>query len=158
MFRFALLFLFILSACATDHEPTEPSLTGVCVRSFRAVLEAWETNARERVPDECAFLDAEYRVSLASEMPECEGEPIGVNETVAGCTLPEQHAILIQDQLDELQRLDISIHEWIHALANCVYGDPDNEHLRAGLWLVFGAQSTEGQAFGSASAQPGECL
>lgn len=156
-FPHLLLSLLLATACASERAaPTPNAPTGACVRSFRAVLEAWETLSRTRVPEECAFLDAEYNVVLARDIPECEGEPIGVNEQTAACTLPAQRTILILDALDDLQRLDMSVHEWIHALSDCVYGDPDTEHLRAGLWVRFGTQSTEAQAF--AGTEPGECL
>lgn len=151
-------FLVVLAACAPSA-PAKTEVTHACSRSFAAVLDAWngaaETAGTNRAPDECTFLDTQYDVSQADGIT-CDAEPHGDNEHVVGCTFPETHEIVIWNGLDDAAAVDTSVHEWIHALANCVLGDPDAEHLRAGLWAQFGANSVEIQA--SAAAQIGECL
>ena len=52
--------------------------------------------------------------------------------------------------------VDTSVHEWIHALAQCVDGAMDVDHLRGELWGDYGGESVEIQA--QASAEIGECL
>jgi hypothetical protein len=147
------------TACANVEQPRPSPVTGACVRSFRAVLTAWEANSRERVPEECAFLDAEYELELLGpeDNVSCSGEPLARGLVQIGCTRPELRLISLLDRGDDqVAMVDASVHEWLHATLDCVLGDPDYEHLRAGVWAAYGPQSTEMQAF--ANAEIGECL
>jgi hypothetical protein len=141
-----------LVACGSPT-PDEPGITDACVRSFRPTLKAWEA-ALGRVPEGCAYLDAEYVVQIVSadEMP-CA--PEASTELVIGCTVPGD-AIYLLEGRDVVQLVDTSVHEWVHVLAYCVDGDLDRYHLRAGLWALYGAETVELQA--QASAEIGQCL
>jgi hypothetical protein len=145
--------LLVLVACDTPAPPDDPGITRACIRSFAPTLKAWEA-AFERVPDECRYLDGEVIVQLVSadEMP-CD-EPIGVNETRTECFHGD--VLYLNEDLDDVALVDASVHGWTHALADCVYGAPDVDHLRARLWAVYGAETVELQA--QASAEIGECL
>ena len=150
-----IMLALILSSCTDAHEPAEPVVTMACIRSFATTLAEWERNAGERVPKQCQFLDADYEVQLvsAADMPrECISG--GEGTEVVGCTLGG--VIYLLDSRDAIERVDTSVHEWVHALSQCVYGDVDQYHLRAGLWASSGAESTEVQA--QAAAVLGECL
>lgn len=149
-----ILVLLALIACERSPPATETVITGTCIRAFRATLEAWES-ALGRAPDECAYLDAEIDVVVASadDMP-CD-EPLGVNEVRTECT--QDATIYINEAFDNVQRTDAAVHGWVHVLARCVYGDLDADHLRAPLWEVYsGAESVEVQ--GQAGAVIGACL
>lgn len=151
MRRFLALFA-LLAACESSQPATETVITGTCIRSFRAVLEAWEA-ARGRVPEECAYLDADYDVELvgAGELP-CE--PAGPGGKLVGCT--QGQVIYLLRGRDELDLVDSSAHEWIHALSDCVDGTLDAEHLRSDLWIEYGADTIEAQAL--AGVEIGKCL
>ena len=56
-----------------------------------------------------------------------------------------------------VELVNTSVHEWIHALAQCVDGDMDRDHLRVELWAGLSdadSVEVEGQAF----SEIGECL
>ena len=147
-----LLVVLLLCACAPTPTDAPTSVSGACQRSFRPTLEAWEA-ARGRVPDTCAYLDAEYAVQLV-EQGELPCDAAGDNELLVGCT--QGDTIYLLRGRDNVQLVDTSVHEWVHALADCVYGDVDRDHLRAGLWALDGAETVELQA--QASAEIGRCL
>jgi hypothetical protein len=153
--RFMLLLVLALAACeahAPDEPPDEPGIMGACERSFRPTLKAWEAELG-RVPEGCAYLDAEYVVQLVSadEMP-CEDEPGSI---IVGCTV-EGDAIYLLDGRLPAQLVDTSVHEWVHVLASCVDGDIDADHLRGELWGTYGYETVEFKA--QLSAEIGECL
>lgn len=152
MIRLLLACALLLAACADDSPDTQTVITGACNRAFRAVLEAWETEFG-RVPDPCAYLDADYPVQLVGpgELP-CEAAPSGAE--LVGC-LHEGVIYLLRGRTD-LELIDSSVHEWIHALAECVDGTPDHYHLRGQLWIDYGADTIEAQAL--ASVEIGKCL
>ena len=157
----ALLCAFIGGVCGAlvgcgptpDGEP--PVVTMACVRSFATTLAEWERFAQERVPEQCRFLDADVPVSVVAEMPpQCGSAPAG--EVVGGCYLPGARAIFVLAELDDLARIDVSVHEWEHALSHCVYGDPDQAHARSGLWESSKPDPVETRA--QAAAVLGVCL
>ena len=147
-----LLLLVLLVACESSPPATETVITGGCVRSFRAVLEAWEAEFG-RVPEECAYLDADYDLQLvgSDELP-CP--PAGPGGKLVGCT--QGKVIYLLRGRDDLDLIDTSAHEWIHALSDCVDGALDADHLRSQLWIDYGADSIEAQAL--ASVEIGKCL
>jgi hypothetical protein len=152
-----LLLTLAMSACAPADPPDRgpQEITGACQRAFRPTLEAWELELG-RVPSDCAFLDSTYSVELfsAAGLP-CD-DP-GPGEVVTGCTEQPTMAIYLLDGRTNVELVDTSVHEWIHALADCVDGDMDRDHLRSELWdELSGAESVEIQA--QASAEIGECL
>lgn len=150
------LSLVLLAAC-TQAPATTTTITGACTRSFGAVLEAWNMLV-DRAPESCADLDGSYDVALSSEAEATAacGAPDQSDELVIGCTVPEAKTIYLLAGRDNVQLVDTSVHEWVHAEAACALGDPDRDHLRARLWAVYGAESVETQA--QAAAQIGECL
>lgn len=150
--RVLLCLLAVFAACGPSAPPA-PSITGACARSFRPTLEAWEAQLGH-VPDECAYLDTQYDVQLVDREAQLPCPAPAVNETLVGCT--QGKTIYLLRGRDDVELVDTSVHEWVHALAQCVYGDPDADHLRAGLWALYGAESVEIQA--QASAQIGRCL
>lgn len=153
--RRILWIILALAACAPAPDDDPQEIIGACQRSFRPTLEAWEAELG-RVPDECAYLDSVYSVQVlsASELP-CD--PPGPGELVTGCTVQPLMAIyLLGDGRTNVDLVNTSVHEWIHALAQCVDGDMDRERLRVELWAPFGAASVEIQ--GQAFSQIGECL
>lgn len=148
------LLLVLLVACGgSDGGAGGGGFTGACTRAFRPTLEAWET-ALGRVPDECALLDTQIDVQLVDQQSDLPCPLPAVNETLVGCT--QGSTIYLLRGRDNVELVDTSVHEWVHALAQCVYGDPDADHLRAQLWGYYGAESIETQA--QAGAQIGECL
>lgn len=151
----AFVLALSLPACeSTEPSDREPQITRACYRSFAPTLDAWE-RALVRAPASCAALDKLYTVQLAStgEIP-CTTE--ASNWTVAGCTTPEDQTIYLLAGGDNIQMTDTSVHEWVHALADCVDGNRDADHLRAELWADYGPNTVEAQA--QASAEIGECL
>ena len=150
------LILLTLAACAADDPPDDSqAITGACQRSFRPTLDAWEA-ALGRVPEECAYLDGEYSVQVlpASELP-CD--PPGPGELVTGCTVQPLQAIYLLGGRTNVELVDTSVHEWVHALADCVDGDMDRYHVRVELWEeLSGPDSVVIQA--QASAEIGACL
>lgn len=148
-----LALALLLTACAPDEPPAEPAINGACERAFRPTLQAWEA-ALGRVPEGCAYLDAEYDVVLASEAA-IPCAPESSVELVVGCTVPG-NAIYLLAGRDDVALVDTAVHEWVHALAHCVDGDVDRYHLRGELWAQYGPDTVELQA--QAGAEIGECL
>jgi hypothetical protein len=151
--RIVAAFLLLLMSCEQPQPATEQQITGACHRAFRSVLEAWESELG-RVPQLCAYLDADYDVQLvaAGELP-CE-EPASEGAVLVGCT-HEQVIYLLRGR-DDIALIDTSVHEWLHALAECVDGTADRDHLRGRLWIDYGANTIEAQALGS--VEIGKCL
>lgn len=148
----ALLGLLFTASC-DPSKPSVPVITGACTRSFRPTLEAWEA-VRGRVPETCAYLDTVYAVQLVSEAEiPCEKETNGL---IVGCTQPEERTIYLLKGRSASELVDTSVHEWVHALADCVDGDRDTNHLRGELWGDYGVDAIEVQA--QAAAVIGGCL
>lgn len=145
----------LLTSCVDEPDPDEPVVTMACVRSFADVLAEWNVYATERVPAKCEHLDSDYDVQLvgAEEMPpQCADD--GPGTQVVGCTVG--HVIYLLQGRDQIATVDTSVHEWVHALSACVYGDPDVDHNRSGLWEKYKPDSVETRA--QAAAVTGECL
>lgn len=148
--------LLTCSSCAPDEPDDRREITGACQRSFRPTLEAWE-GALGRVPSDCAYLDDVYSVQLLPpEDAPCMAAEL--NQLVTGCTEHPSMAIYILDVgRTNVDLVNTSVHEWIHALAQCVDGDMDVEHTRVELWYDLSVENSveaEGQAF----ATIGECI
>jgi hypothetical protein len=144
--------IVLTDGCADTRESDEP-VTMACVRSFATTLEVWERNAGERVPEHCRHLDEDYTVLVvpSSGFPWGSCDPLAV-----ACVVPGFSTIYLEEGRSQRDTVHSSVHEWIHALAECVDGDLDADHHRAGLWASFGPQSTETQA--QAAAVLGKCL
>ena len=155
--RRLLIAVAFLAAYACDNGASSaPAITAACARSFHAVLEAWETRLG-RVPDECALLDTRYTVSVVTEdVLAAACEPDAPDDVIGGCTQPDARTILVLGGRPEIDQVDSAVHEWVHALADCASGAPDNDHLRGELWGIYGAETIETQA--QAAAQIGACL
>lgn len=151
--RQLLCFVLLLIGCEQTAGREEPRITRACIRSFAPALDAWQAELG-RVPEACAYLDAELDVQIVSEA-EIPCAPESSSELVVGCFVPGD-AIYLLESRDLIQLVDTSVHEWVHALAHCVDGDSDRYHLRAGLWAQYGADTVELQA--QASAEIGGCL
>lgn len=154
---FLLCMLFAALGCAAEPDP-DPPITRACYRSFAHVLDAWTYAGLPRVSDECADLDVKYTVGLYTRQQDvpCSAESTP-NGLVVGCAMTELQMIYIADLGDDYAAMtDTSIHEWIHALAHCVDGDADPDHLDGDLWQVYGADTVEIEA--AARATAGECL
>lgn len=155
LLAWAVLVAALLSQGCAPAPDEPPVITMACVRSFATTLAEWERFAAERVPEQCRFLDADYDVQVVDELPpQCGTAPPGM--VVAECTLPRSKVIYILSALDDVARVDLSVHEWIHALSACVYGDPDQTHARSGLWGDSRPDPVELRA--QAAAVLGECL
>ena len=146
--------MVLLAACAAEDPREHIPIHGACVRSFATTLAEFERYRGERVPQQCAFLDEDYEVFLVprDEFPEdCQ------RANVVGCTKGLQ--VYIDEDLDPIERVDTSVHEWIHVLSRCVDKDVqmDRDHAMPGLWTRNdGQKSVEAQA--QAAAVLGECL
>jgi hypothetical protein len=118
-------------------ESPRPRTDGpACVESFGAVLEGWEALVGS-VPEDCAHLDETYNLQLMSDQMPCTGD---VSGRVVGCSISppgprnEGDMFVNAHDTDETQRVDISVHEWVHALAYCVRGSGDPGHDDVTLW------------------------
>lgn len=156
MNRIALLLLAIMCVSCAPDEPDMGNpyeISAACRRSFGSVIEEWEV-LFGHVPRECAKLDAQYDIQLVSlaEMP-CE-EGLGDNETRGGCFLGG--VVYLLEGRDNRALVDSAVHEWIHALAQCVDQDVDRFHVRAELWADYGDDTIE--ILAQASAEGGTCL
>lgn len=152
-----LLFSALMSGCASSSPiDAEPRITRACYRSFAPTVDAWD-QVVGRAPLECAYLDKEYTVQLLHQSGDFLAcTPVASSWTVAGCTHPPTSTIYMLASDDNVQMTNTSVHEWVHALADCVDGDADPDHLRAELWADYGANTVELQA--QASAEIGACL
>jgi hypothetical protein len=154
MKRIVLLLLALFCvACEADPPKDENQITAACRRSFADVLQAWEAELG-RVSEACDSLDAMYAIQVVSEdeMP-CE-EGIGDNQARGGCFLGG--VLYLLEHRSNSALVDSAVHEWVHALAQCIDGDVDRFHLRVELWGDYGTDTIEVEA--RANAQIGECL
>lgn len=95
--------------------------------------------------------DNAVQVVTPAEFPtECQLGPA----ELLGCAPPG--VVLLRAGLGTTTLIDTSVHEWFHKLLECVFNDPDREHMRANVWGYYGANTAEVQA--QAAAQIGECL
>jgi hypothetical protein len=105
------------------------------------------------VPDYCRHLDEDYEVRVvpSDQFPWGSCDPLAV-----GCTIPGYMAIYIEEGRSQRDTVATSVHEWIHALSECVIGDVDAGHYRAGLWEPWRPTSIEAMA--NEAAVLGRCL
>lgn len=123
----------LLTACASlAPAPTNPV--------YEATRAAWEAASGLPVPAQCAHLDREYGLVREPGVA-CDGEPLG------GCIYPQERLLVLDAGLGERSAVGMEIHLWLHALAECVYGDEDAAHLRAGLWVGSHPGSAEAMAW-----------
>lgn len=158
----ALLLLVLAAGCAAQApvpRASEGQLTGACVRSFLPTLRAWEARFG-RAPDRCATLDLQYRVHLvsASELEDAGCDCVcSRSGQLVGCTTQPDQQIYLLDGRTNVDVVDTSAHEWVHAIEQCVRGSMDVDHVRPGLWeRNDGAESVEIQA--QSAAAIGACL
>lgn len=141
MRRLLALLTFALTICACDNGSTKPPpdteqhVFGACYRNYVATLNAW-TDQVGRVPPECAELDRDYTIQITQEenIPCALEQGPSDHELWIGCTQPDELTIYLLDERTNAEKLDTSVHEWVHALAECVDGDMDLLHARAELW------------------------
>lgn len=149
----SLFLLLVLTVGCTSEKPVV-CLPRACYRSFYSTLRVWEARLG-RVPEACQYLDSEYVVQIVpkSEIP-CVSHKGFI---VTGCTTvnPDKGIYLLEGRAQS-QFVDTSVHEWIHALSDCVNGGQDETHMRAELWADYSTDSIEIQA--QASAEVGSCL
>jgi hypothetical protein len=126
----------LLAACASlapaYEQPTNPI--------YEAVSAAWVAASGLPLPSECAHLDREYELVREPDVA-CEGEPLG------GCIHPQERLLVLDEALSERDAQGMEVHLWLHALAECAYGDEDGAHLRAGVWLSANPRSAEALAW-----------
>lgn len=151
--RGLLAWVAVLTGCAAQHvagAELEPTAEGDCV--FGALLDGYEA-AGGFVPDECANLAEEYKIKTVSysENFGCNNEPLGPDHVQIGCALPEDRTLYLREA-DERAMVSAAVHVWMHVLADCVLGDYDRRHLRAGLWVNSGGLSAETRANANAVA------
>lgn len=127
-----LLLVLVLAALGCSPAPHERVLDGAC--AFRPTLEAWE-DVLGRAPDSCIHLDSKYNVQLTSKQSDLPCPAPAANEVLGGCT--NRDTIYVLSGRPEADMMDSVVHEWLHAIALCVYGDADADHLRAEVWNYY---------------------
>lgn len=152
----------MVASCALgDVETPRPRVEHMaCYASFAAAREGWEMFVGP-VPAECQHLDEVYAVELTSGPMPCKASDPG---RVIGCTQDWLELISIREDLGETKRVDVSVHEWMHALSSCIRGDADGDHSDL---LVWGAHPHDhavsiapesARAYGIVSSALGPCL
>lgn len=134
----ALLALMLIGCAVGDAETPRPRVeANACYESFQNVLEGWEALVGP-VPERCQHLDETVAVHLTSAPMPCKGSDPG---RVVGCFMAEEGEPLNEGDIyitsrhtDETQRVDTSVHEWVHALAYCVRSSGNPDHDDHALW------------------------
>lgn len=136
-----MLPLLALMACTnptTDIDAADPMALDYR-DDFRATEDAWAQTVGT-LPEQCRTLTARVLVSETTKdelASVCPAEP---GFYTLGCFLaPEpgldaEPVIYLATDVEAATVSDSAIHEWVHALAWCVYGEPDTDHARAPLW------------------------
>lgn len=128
---FALLALVLAGCAVGDVETPRPRIeANACFSSFANAVEGWDYFVGP-VPAKCQHLDESYRIVVTNGPMPCKASDPG---RVVGCQMPDERAIYIAADVSETKKVDISVHEWIHALSQCIDGDGDPNHLKLAAW------------------------
>lgn len=140
--------LVLLAGCARpprDDFEREPS-DGACYAAFGDAVDAWEAKVGA-LPEHCIDVDADYGIVVVDETP-CVRED-GVTRQL-GCVVHSAHAIYLDAELDESERVSVAVHEWLHVLSLCALGTGDPRHEDPRVWSRAGDDSAEELAVSSA--------
>lgn len=156
-----LLWASALASCAVGEvgEP-RPHIDGnACYESFHNAVEGWERFVGP-LPEKCQRMDEKFEIVISDHMP-CTGD---VSGKVIGCTGPGWF-ITIRAGIGETKMANTSVHEWLHALEYCMYGDDaNNEHADTRVWGEHPHDQTQvldptnAKDFGIATSAIGPCL
>jgi hypothetical protein len=114
------LLPLLLAACVSEPAPVVPD-----ARALNVTIEAWDESGRA-FPATCAERP-EIR-ALDDVMAVCGEDSAGI---VVGCfLLPD----LIIVTTDKNVRADTVVHEALHWLSWCAYGDGDSRHADPDVW------------------------
>lgn len=130
MLRAIVFLLWPIVGCAVSAaEPAPRNYTEAmaCYEAFDAAREGWERYVGP-VPDKCQHLTWEYRLELQSDLecPPTSSRTLGCHNTT--------HWIHIQAGMSPERTVETAVHEWMHALSQCVTGHPDNDHTNPSVF------------------------
>lgn len=121
----------------------------------RATVDAWEEIVGP-ISHECYVASREVfvnEVSSADDYPNaCKKVDVPNGMVLAGCYDYAKtkngtvlHYIFILKNRPELAKADSAVHEYIHMLATCEYGNGDGFHSDVLLWQKYGPNTVEAQ-------------
>lgn len=156
------LVLWPIVGCAEGTAAPEPrnhAEAFACYEAFESALEGWE-EFEGPVPDRCRYLDTSYSLSVQEDLG-CAGS---TPDTI-GCHNGTRRWIHIRPGLTPERTVGASVHEWMHALSECVYGHPDHGHENPSVFGYDRGQVPEyvgnqytAQRYAIARAPVGPCL
>lgn len=133
------------SGCAMPVDE-EPEYVADYDDARRATVEAWEY-VFGIVSLECSRLAQDAivtEVGSSADMPDgCAIDGLPDTKYVAGCHLAKANQIYIHSGRTERGKADTAIHEFVHLLSTCMFGDGDGEHANILLWDEFGSGTVE---------------
>lgn len=156
------LILWPVVGCAEGEAtegPTNHAEAFACYEAFQAAVQGWEEFVGP-VPDRCQYLDMEYHLEVTDDLG-CSGDLTDV----IGCHNDSQRWIHVRAGLTQVRTVEASVHEWFHALHECVYGNPDHDHENPDVFGPDGGRVPEhgrvqytAQRYAIARAAVGPCL
>lgn len=120
--KYIMIFIILLTSCTS---PMDVSIDYENAR--RATIDAWE-EVIGRVSDECYDRSVDAIIAEESKFPESCIPPDDFGNYI-GCYLATEKfgiggdIIYILPSRTELQKQDTAVHEFIHLLSNCEFGD-----------------------------------
>ena len=152
----------LFSGCTNQVDPPELELDYNNAR--RATVAAWEEVVGP-VSLECnqvAINAIVTEVDTQDKFPEsCKLNELPPTKIRVGCNVHrivqsdsgkvEQDYIYILANRTTRSMLDSAVHEYIHLLSTCEYGDGDPDHIDAALWDRYGTNTVE--AYGCANLE-----
>ena len=125
------LFAVILGGCASPVDP-EPRFTEHDRQAIETTISTWSQHSLPYSP-RCVSERLELRV-LA--VPQAQLDKCALLESgrgaIRGCYSSQHKQIWVPDDADVSLRQDVVVHETIHWLHECVWGNTDPMHT--GLW------------------------
>jgi hypothetical protein len=111
----------------------------------RAAIDGWE-QVIGPVSNECYRDTKQYIIVELHKMVECGSKPVSKGFHRSGCCEPLKHQIDVLITEDEYEKMDIVVHEFIHALDWCINHRADSGHDDISLWIPWGDNTVEAAA------------
>lgn len=137
--RSILALVLLLSACAADVSTYTVEYSKAHVAAMAAWYDVVGFNEGNEL--ECYITTKLYAIKEVGEV-DC-GKPLDPGRYYVGCAKYSERTLYILEDITEEKKAMVAVHEYIHAIAYCIFKNGDNKHKNILLWDEFDGDTVE---------------